>query len=98
MTDRDVRNFLNGESILRNWLLRFPDMLGTFYNLKRAIEGRAEDISITATDPTQAYRSIEAMVEQKLHNAFPNLDESTRTHLCSHLMADWILRCPIEFA
>jgi hypothetical protein len=98
MTERNIRNFLNGESITRNWLLKFPEILANFLSLKGAIEHLAEDICATSSNPAEAYESIQKMVESKLANAFPNLDETTRTHLNSHLMADWILRCPIEFS
>lgn len=98
MTDRNVKNFLLGDSILQKWNLHFPEMLSTFYSLKGAVEARAQDICDTTSDSTEAYRTIESMVEEKLSKSFSNIDESTRMLLCSHLMADWILRCPIEFA
>ena len=100
LTDRDVRAYLNGMVIKRNWNDIFPEQYEKFLEMIDIIEEQVKDLCLFAPDNDNydlRYREIRSMVEEKVKSCFSTLDERTVMHLCEYVMADWILRCPINF-
>lgn len=100
LTDRDVRAYLNGKIITRNWNEISPEQYEVFLEMIDIIEEQVKDLCLFPPENNNydlRYRDIKIMVEEKVKGYFSTLDERTIILLCEYVMADWILRCPINF-
>lgn len=97
-TDRTIRHFLDGKQILDNWVEVFPNDYERFLRLVSQIEEGVTDICAFPTnDNNGRYREIQQMVETKIRDNFSGISEPMIVDLSNHVIADWILRCPINF-
>lgn len=97
-TDRTVKHFLDGKEILEKWGDVFSHNLERFYKLISQIEEEVEDeCSFPTSDNNKRYESVKSKVFEKLNSNFEELDEITINHLTNYVIADWILRCPLNF-
>lgn len=100
LTDRDVRAYLNGKIITRNWSDIYPEQYEKFLEMIDIIEEQVKDLCLFPPDEenyNSRYKEINIMVEEKVRSYFSTIDERTIISLCKYVMADWILRCPINF-
>lgn len=99
LTESTIRDFLNGESILRKWQQLHPEAYDKFLILFSELE---KDVSQKCMFPTndnnKMYDELKQMVSDKIQNSFfKYLDAITISQLTDRCMAYWLLRCPLDF-
>lgn len=98
LTDEVVKNYLNGESILRNWQSVQPESHQRFTELVASLEDELKErCLLSEIEPNKFIEQIKLTVEEKINSAFPLLDESTIIRLKNYCTSFWILTCPIYF-
>ncbi len=98
LTNTTVEDFLNRESILRKWRNMHPDHYDRFIALVGQIENDVrEKCMFPSNDNNERYDSINKMVDAKIRGSFPYLDETAILKLTRGVLADWLVRCPIDF-
>lgn len=98
LTDNTIKNFLDGKELLDNWYNVFPSEYERFLKLISLVEQKVEEECLfPIPDFNERYKEIQAMLEKKLQDNFPELDGIMITGLANHVIADWILRCPLSF-
>jgi len=97
-TDRTIKHFLDGKEILHNWYNVFPSEYERFVKIVSQVEEKVEEeCMFTTSNYNERYKEIQNMLESKLQDNFSDLDKIMVTDLANHVIADWILRCPINF-
>lgn len=98
LTQITISNFLNGNITISNIEQRFPN---DYEKLMRAItqfEIKVEELCLTNNSSnSELYSQIEVELKSKIKLNFLYLDETTIDRLTAQVLADWILRCPINF-
>lgn len=98
LTAITIKNFLDGNDIINKWQNGFPSAYERFLAVISQLEDEVvERCLLPSEDYTQLYEDIKTLVISGISNSFVNLDNSMVRSLASRVMADWILRCPIEF-
>lgn len=77
---------------------KFPKDYEKFIRVVSLFEKKVTEICITNTgDNNLLYKQIELELKVKLKEAFAYIDQTTIDRLTEQVLADWILRCPINF-
>lgn len=98
LTDSTIESFLDQNNILSGWRRLHPDDYETYLILMSQIEKDIEEACMFAmTDYNKFYREIRTMVKAKLKESFSYLSEITLEDLTNGAVADWLLRCPLNF-
>jgi len=98
LTQHSIEHFLNGNIALKIMQEKFPKDFEKFIRVVSLFEKKVTDICITNTgDNNLLYKQIEDGLRNKLKEAFGYIDETTIDRLTEQVLADWILRCPINF-
>lgn len=98
LTEKSISHFLEGNDILKKWQSDYPDDYEKFIKIISQVEEQViEECMFQEKDNNSLYRSFAKMVENKIKDSFPYLDNTMIMNLCNQVMADWILRCPINF-
>lgn len=98
LTEQTVASFLNGNTLLRIWQEEYPIEYEKFLSIISIVEKEVEEkCMFPVEDKNELYFSFKTMVEAKLVQSFPKLDTEMIMRLTHHVLADWILRCPISF-
>ena len=98
LTQHSIEHFLNGNIALKIMQEKFPKDFEKFIRVVSLFEKKVTDICITNTgDNNLLYKQIEDGLRNKLKDAFGYIDETTIDRLTEQVLADWILRCPINF-
>lgn len=98
LTEKSVSHFLEGNGILKKWQSDYPDDFEKFIKIINQVEEQVEEECMFPNqDNNKLYRKFSTMVEIKIKESFPYLDQTMVQNLCNQVMADWILRCPIDF-
>lgn len=98
LTDRTVGDFLAEQSILKKWKELFPDEYEKFLRIISDYEDTVEEMCIVNTDDNnKLYDTIKDELKKRIGNAFRTLDDLTIEKLTKGVLADWLLRCPINF-
>lgn len=98
LTEKSVKHFLDGNYILKRWEDDYQEEFEKFMKIKTLIEEKViEDSMFPANNNNQRLKDIEDNLFSKIKESFPLLEETMITNLCNQVMADWILRCPIDF-
>lgn len=98
LTAITIQHFLDGNDIITKWQHGFPSAYERFVSLTSQIESEVlEKCLLPCDDYNKLYDEIKAMVANGIGTTFDNLDVSMVRSLASRVMADWILRCPIDF-
>jgi len=94
-----VDYFLKGEDIIKKWETSFEVQYQNFIRVVNNFENEVEDLCINpAEDNNQRYLKIREDLKKRLTNEFSDsLSESMIDELTHHVIADWILRCPLSF-
>jgi hypothetical protein len=97
-TDKTIKHFLDGKDIIDKWYHIFPSEYERFVKMVNQVEEKVEeDCLFPVTNYNERYKEIQEMLEMKVKNYFSNLDDIMITDLVNYVIADWILRCPINF-
>ena len=98
LTDKNARDYLNGESILRIWQSSQPENHQRFLELIASVEEELkEKCLLNEVDPNTFVSEVATYMETKIRHSFQFLDESTVVRLKNYSISTWILRCPLYF-
>lgn len=98
LTDATIESFLDQNTILSRWEQLHPDDYEKFLILLSQIEKEVEELCMfPADDNNQLYKSLRKLVKEKLTANFSYLNEMTIDNLTNGAIADWLLRCPLDF-
>lgn len=98
LTEKSVSHFLEGSGILKKWQSDYPEDFEKFIKIISQVEERViEECMFPHNDNNLLHEKFSTMVEAKIKEGFPYLDQAMIQNLCNQVMADWILRCPIDF-
>lgn len=98
LTEHSIEHFLNGNIAVKIMQEKFPTDYEKFIRVVSLFEKKLTEICIVNTGDNNAlYRQIEVDLKTKLKEAFNYIDETTIDRLTEQVLADWILRCPINF-
>lgn len=98
LTQLSIANFLNGDAVIRQWSEKYQDQYEKFVKVVDLFEKRVEEKCAAYTgDFNHLYGEIETELMAKLKESFSYLDSTMIDRLTYRVMADWILRCPIDF-
>lgn len=98
LTQHSIENFLNGNITIKIMREKFPQDYEKFVRVVSLFEKKVTEMCITNTsDNNTLYKQIESELKGKLKEAFSYIDQITIDKLTEQVLADWILRCPINF-
>ncbi|MFA0964412.1 hypothetical protein AB9P05_21580 [Roseivirga sp. BDSF3-8] len=98
LTEKSIKHFLNGNFLLNKWENDYPEDFEKFLRIKSQFEEKVIEICIFPTDNNNGrLNEIESSLFTKVKDNFPFLEDTMITNLCNQVMADWIMRCPIDF-
>ncbi|SEA14332.1 hypothetical protein SAMN05192529_10919 [Arachidicoccus rhizosphaerae] len=98
LTESTIKSYFDRESILSNWQRLHPQDYDRFLILTSQLENIVkEQCMFPTTDNNELYGNIRTSVYNKLKEYFSYLDETTITNLTHGIVADWLLRCPLDF-
>jgi hypothetical protein len=97
-TNNTIENFLDGNSIIQKWAEAYQSDYEKFQRIVGVFEKEVEERCMTNTqDNDILYNEIRSDLKVKLNQNFSYLADLTIDRLANRVMADWILRCPIDF-
>jgi hypothetical protein len=98
LTEKSIIHFLDGNNILNKWQIDYPDDYEKFIKIVSQVEEQVtEDCMFPTKDNNLLYKGFAELLTKKIKETFLFLDETMIQSLCNQVMADWILRCPINF-
>jgi hypothetical protein len=98
LTNLNVKEFLQGEDILRDWEGRFPQLYLRFLEIVDQFENEVEEACIVSEDsPNEIYKQIQESFKLRIDETFPRVAVTTRNYLKKYGMSKWILDCSIDF-
>ena len=98
LTQHSIEHFLNGNITIKIMREKFPQDYEKFVRVVSLFEKKVTEMCITNTsDNNTLYKLIESELKWKLKEAFNYIDQITIDKLTEQVLADWILRCPINF-
>jgi hypothetical protein len=98
LTEKSISHFLEGNGILKKWSIDYPDDYEKFVKIITQVEEQViEECMFPSEDNNKLYKSFAGLLKEKIGNSFPFIEETMIQNLCNQVLADWILRCPINF-
>lgn len=98
LTEATIKSYFDRESILGRWRNLNPQDYERYLVLISQTESEVEEQCMFPTADNDArYMGFRALVKEKLQSNFQSLDETTITILTHGAVADWLLRCPLDF-
>ncbi len=98
LTDKTIRHFLDGKQIIDSWKDLIQEDYERFNKIISQYEDEVEELCMFPTDDfNKRLEKIRKELNQKIKTNFSSIDEITVTDLTNYVIADWILRCPINF-
>lgn len=99
ITDVTIRNFLNGNMMIRKWSELFPDQYEKFEKVIDQFEESVIEKCAVAdgSNNNELYEDIKKELQTKIKSSLDFLDDTMIDRLVASVMADWIMRCPIRF-
>lgn len=98
LTHKTIKHYLDGRKVLEMWQNESPKEYEKF---RRIIGQEEEDIEELCLFPNenhnQRYKEVKERTIEKLSTAFQHIDEITIRDLANYVIADWLLRCPLNF-
>jgi hypothetical protein len=93
-----IKGYLIGQNILENIRKGFPSHYGKIMNLKNATDGSVEIASALPNDPGEHLRHTLSEYQENIDSQLnKSLDHSTVIRLGQEAIADWLIRCPLDF-
>jgi len=98
LTEKTIASFLRGNILLRMWQNEYPTEYEKFLSIISLVENEVEEkCMFQVQDKNELYFGFKNLVEEKINIAFPKLEQEMIMNLTNQVLADWILRCPINF-
>lgn len=98
LTQKSISDFLNGDGMIRAWAEKYQDQYEKFQKVVGQFEEKVQEkCAVFNGDNNVLYESIEEELRIKIKASFELLDDTMVDRLTARVMADWILRCPINF-
>ena len=98
LTDFTIGDFLDEQQLVTKWKNLIPNDYEKFLRLISDYEKTVEEMCITNTDDNNLlYERIKQKLKERLMQTFPYIEDITLEKLMKGVVADWILRCPINF-
>lgn len=98
LTQKSISDFLNGEILVRKWAQGYQEQYEKFQKVVGLFEEKVkEKCAVNDGNFNNLYVEIECELRAKLKESFEYLDDIMIDRLTNRVMADWILRCPINF-
>lgn len=98
LTEKSISHFLDGNSILKKWSIDYPDDYEKFIKIVSLVEEQVvEECMFPNSDNNKLYKRFAVLLNDKIKSSFPFIEDTMVQNLCNQVMADWILRCPINF-
>jgi flagellar basal body rod protein FlgB len=98
LTESTIQYFLDREVVLRQWQRIYPEDYDKFLILLSSIEKEVKEKCMFPTsNNNELYLSLRPFVKEKLKENFKYLDDLTLDILMHGAIADWLLRCPLDF-
>lgn len=98
LTDATIESFLDQNSILSRWRQLHPEDYEKYLILISQIEKEVEEICMfPAEDNNKRYVELRDLVRGKLKENFGYLNDITLSNLTNGAVADWLIRCPLDF-
>ena len=98
LTHNTIKHYLQGKKTLELWKQQQPK---EFEKFEKLISHEEEDIERQCLFPSenhnQLYNNVKEKLEELLMTNFSYIDNSTIKDLSKYVIADWILRCPLNF-
>lgn len=98
LTDKTIRHFLIGKDILEKWEKVLPLEYEKFRELIEKETEEIEDRSLfPSSDFNRDYREVKNEIANLINENFASLESVMRKDLTNYVIADWLLRCPLNF-
>ena len=98
LTDHTITNFINGNVTIKLLEQKFPDDYEKLIRVISQFEKKVEESCITNEGSSkELYDSIEFELKSRISKTLSYIDDITIIKLTEQILADWILRCPIDF-
>lgn len=98
LRDESVRHYLDGQNALAKLRADFPDIFEAVDRIKKDKEHFLETESLTTSAlPPDHWRETRNSLETELAGALSGLDRFTVRQFVHEAVADWLLRCPLDF-
>ena len=99
LTQYTIENFLNGNILIRKWHDNYPEDYEKFVRVVSQFEKKVSEKCILhdGSNNNQLYKEIESELRTKIKENFAYIEDVMIDKLTEQVMADWILRCPINF-
>lgn len=98
LTQITISNFLNGNITIEKLQQKFPDDYERLLRVITQFEKKVEELCLTnSSNSNELYGNIEKELKERIKNTFTYLNDTTIDKLTGQVLADWILRCPIDF-
>lgn len=98
LTHKSISDFLNGDILIRKWAQNYQDQYEKFQKVVGLYEEKVkEKCAVNNGNSNQLYVEIEYELKAKLKESFSYLDDIMIDRLTNRVMADWVLRCPLNF-
>ena len=98
LTDATIESFLDQNTILSRWRQLHPDDYEKYLILLSQIEKEVAELCMfPADDNNKLYKNLRILVRERVTANFSYLNEMTIDNLTNGAIADWLLRCPLDF-
>jgi hypothetical protein len=98
LRNETVSHYLDGQNALSKLKQDYPELYETVVRIKRDKERFLTSESLTTTSlPPGHLLSTRESIEQELSSTLRGLDKFTVRTLAFEAIADWLLRCPLNF-
>jgi hypothetical protein len=98
LTESTIEYFLDHDAILRRWERIHPEEYDKYLILLSQIEKEVQEICMFPSDDNnKLYSYLRELVNKRLKENFDYLNDITLQSLTHGAIADWLLRCPLDF-
>ena len=98
LRDESVRHYLDGQNALAKLRTDFPEIFEAVDRIKKDKEHFLVTESLTTSAlPPDHWRETRNSLETELAGALSGLDKFTVRQFVHEAVADWLLRCPLDF-
>lgn len=95
----NVKKYLAGQDMLRKLHREYPDLYEKLLSIKNAQEHKVQLFSMTpSSEPSKFLKDCFSEYEQLIKETLgSSISAATLTHLTGEAIADWLIRCPLDF-
>jgi hypothetical protein len=95
----NIKTYLEGQNILNRLHKEFPTLFEHLLKYKNAQELEVENFSMMKSEQPaeflrESYKNFEELIKENLGN---KISHSTIKYLSGEAVADWLIRCPLDF-